>query len=305
MFAPPQVIETSVLAKIPERFWVSGRTSGRYGQRRFYLEGPAISRDGVFYFTDVPWGRIFRIEPDGQVELFLEYDGEPNGMKIHKDGRLFVADNKNGILFIDPSTKKIEKFVSRVDNEGLRGPNDLVFSSNGDLYFTDQGQSDIRSPHGRVVRVEPSGRAEILLLNLPSPNGLVLSRDEKSLFVAQTKTNTIWKAPLETVPGCPFDRVDRTGLYIQLSGGVGPDGMATDSVGNLVVAHTGLGVVWVFDPIGQPLYRINSCVPGLSTANVAYGGADHKTLHVVESSTGSILIAQMPTAGMKLYSHMD
>ncbi|MGF6875628.1 gluconolactonase [Paraburkholderia sp. MM5477-R1] len=305
MFATPELIEATVLARLPEKFHINGRISGRFGSRRFYLEGPAVARDGTFYFTDVPWGRIFRVEPgDNQVSLVLEYDGEPNGMKVHKDGRLFVADNKNGIVIVHPATGKVEQFVSRVDNEGLLGPNDLFFSSDGYLYFTDQGQSDIRSPHGRVIRVDPEGRAEVILRDLASPNGLVLSKDEKSLFVALTKTNNIWRAPLETVPGCPFDRIDRTGLYIQLSGGNGPDGMATDSAGNLIVAHAGLGAVWVFNPIGEPIYRINTTEVGLHAANITYGGEDNKLLYIIESSSGSILTARMPVTGKTMYSHM-
>ncbi len=78
---------------------------------------------------------------DGALSLFLEYEGEPNGLKIHKDGRLFVTDYRNGIITIDPKTRKIEPHVTQVANERLHGPNDLSFASNGDLYFTDQGNS--------------------------------------------------------------------------------------------------------------------------------------------------------------------
>ncbi len=305
MFAAPPAIGTTLLARLPERFHITGRTSGRYANRKFYLEGPALARDGTFYFTDVPWGRIFQITPDGELSLFLEYDGEPNGLKIHKDGRLFVADYKNGILAIDPKTKKMEPYVIQVANERLRGPNDLTFANNGDLYFTDQGNSDIQRQRGRVVRVRANGAVEIILADIESPNGLVLSPDQQSLYVAVTRTNSVWKVPLEVPPGLVGNTlVGTSGIFIQMSGGTGPDGMAVDEAGNLAVAHTGLGVLWLFSPLGEPLLRVNTCA-GLSIANIVYGGNDRKTLYIVESATGSILTAQMPVAGQTMFAHMD
>ncbi len=305
MFAAPPVIETRLLARLPEHFHITGRTSNRYGNRKYYLEGPAFARDGSFYFTDVPWGRIFRISPDGELSLFLEYDGHPNGLKFHRDGRLFVADYRNGIMVVDMQTKKMETYVDEVANERLHGPNDLCFADNGDLYFTDQGNSDIQRPHGRVVRVRADGRTEIIAADIASPNGIVLSPDNQSLYVAVTRTNAIWKLPLEMTPGLYGNaHVGTSGVFIQLSGGTGPDGLAVDAKGNLAIAHTGLGVLWLFSPLGEPLARVNTCA-GLAIANIAYGGSDGRTLYIVESATGSILTAQMPVAGHKLFSHMD
>jgi gluconolactonase len=88
-----------------------------------------------------------------------------------------------------------------------------------------------------------------------------------------------------------------------LSGGPGgPDGMALDEQGNLAVAHFGLGCVWLFDPHGQPLYRIQSC-RGRLTTNVAYGGADGRTMFITEAESGAILCARMPIAGKAMFSH--
>lgn len=305
MYAAPPVIETKLLAKLPEKFHIAGRTSRRYSNRKFYLEGPVVARDGSFYFTDVPWGRIFTVSADGEISLFLEYDGQPNGLKFHKDGRLFVADYRNGIVWVDMTTKEVHTYCNQVANERLRGPNDLAFASNGDLYFTDQGNSDIQRPHGRVVRVRADGLAEILLTDIASPNGLVVSPDEALLYVAVTRTNNVWKVPLEIPPGLVSNsHVGTSGVFIQMSGGTGPDGMTVDDVGNLLVAHTGLGVVWVFSPTGEPLYRVNSCA-GLSISNLAFDVRDRKRLYITESATGSILTAQMPVAGALLYGHMN
>ena len=80
-------------------------------------------------------------------------------------------------------------------------------------------------------------------------------------------------------------------MFIQLSGGLGgPDGLAMDEAGGLVVAHAGLGTVWLFDRLGQPIARVQSCA-GLMTTNIAYGGADRRTLYITKSETGAILCA--------------
>jgi gluconolactonase len=298
MFAPPALLELRQIARLPEHLHVHGRLSGRYGTRKYYLEGPAVARDGTLYFTDVPGGRILRLNADNSIEIFVEYDGEPNGMKIHRDGRMFIADNEKGILCLDPVSKTIAPYCTRVANERLRGPNDLIIANTGDIYFTDQGNSDITRPTGRVVLVRADGRAEIVLQNIPSPNGIVLSLDQSWLYVAVTRTNQVWRAQV-----LADGRVDRTGTYIQLSGGGGPDGMAVDSKNNLIVAHSSFGAIWVFDPKGEPLYRANSPTGGLGISNVSFGGPEHRTLYVTESVTGSILTMDMPYPGQMLLSH--
>ena len=207
MFAPPPEVTMKLFTKLPTELEMHGKKSEWFvGRPRdmapSFLEGPSFDRDGNLYCVDIPWGRIFKITPDGKWEVFVSYDGEPNGLKIHKDGRIFVADQKNGIVQIDPKTREIKPFLQRAMLERLKGPNDLVFASNGDLYFTDQGQSGLHNPTGRVFRVRASGEVELLLKDVPSPNGLVLSKDERILFLAVTRTNNIWKVPLLPGGGC-------------------------------------------------------------------------------------------------------
>src|SRR5690606_31483593 len=128
-----------------------------------------------------PYGRVLRISPKGQFTVVTEYDGEPNGLKIHKDGRVFIADQKLGILVLEPGEKQPRPFLVRAHLERLKGPNDLVFASNGDLYFTDQAQTGLQDPTGRLFCVRADGRVDLLLDNVPSPNGLVLTPDESTL----------------------------------------------------------------------------------------------------------------------------
>ncbi|MGE0726117.1 MAG: SMP-30/gluconolactonase/LRE family protein, partial [Alphaproteobacteria bacterium] len=220
---------------------------------------------------------------------------EPNGLKIHRDGRIFLADYKNGILVLDPRTGAVEPVMPRRHSERFRGPNDLVFASNGDLYFTDQGQSGLHDPSGRVFRLTAAGRLELMFAGIPSPNGITLSPDERTLYVAVTRANAIWRAPLM---GDGF--VSKVGTFIQMSGGTGPDGIATMDDGGLAICHVGLGVVWVFDPLGQPLHRVDTCA-GRATTNLAFGGPGRRTMFITESDSGQILRATLPGAGRMMY----
>jgi len=110
MFAAPASITPKVFARIPDKFAFKGRTSIWVETQLHgaptpnFLEGPSFDRAGNLYVTDIPWGRIFKITPTGEVSVAAEYDGEPNGLKFHKDGRGFIADHKNGIMVFDPST---------------------------------------------------------------------------------------------------------------------------------------------------------------------------------------------------------
>ncbi len=304
MFAAPPVIETTIFARVPESLsranrkshWVDVLQNG--APTPSFLEGPSFDRDGNLWVTDIPWGRLFKITPDGSLSVALEYDGEPNGLKFHKDGRAFITDHKHGIMVFDPKTGKIAPYLDRGRFERFKGVNDLVFASNGDLYFTDQGMTGLHDPTGRVYRLRTNGQLECLLDTVPSPNGLALNKAENILFLCVTRNNAIWRVPLLKQGGTA-----KVGIFIQMSGGVGPDGMAIDEDDNLAVCHIGLGTVWLFSRLGEPLYRIKSCA-GIATTNCAYGGPERKSLFITESATGTVLRAELPVAGRPMFSHL-
>jgi gluconolactonase len=304
VFATPPTVRTEIFARLPdalrmhdkESAWTLARGSGPLHS---FLEGPAFDRDGNLYCVDLAHGRIFRISPQGDWQVFAEYDGKPNGLKIHRDGRIFVADGQHGILAFDPRSGQRSTVLDRFQGRPLAGPNDLVFADNGDLYFTDPGRASLGDPTGRVLRIRADGTPELLMQNLPYPNGLVLTPAQNELYVAVTYSLQVVRLPLHA---------DATGVYrwrgfLQLSGGLaGPDGMAVDEAGNLVVVHAGFGTVWQFDPLGEPIARIRSCA-GIRTTNVAYGGPDRRTLFITEAEHGVILTARMPVPGRPMYSH--
>jgi gluconolactonase len=302
LYAPPQEIRTEVFARLPENLRLKGRKSawgfGRGDELHSFIEGPSFDRGGNLFVTDIPFGRVFRITPDGDWTIVAEYDGWPNGLKIHRDGRAFIADHQRGILQLDLATGRIEPILPNVRREGFKGTNDLVFAGNGDLYFTDQGQTGLQDPTGRVYRLRTDGHIDCLVANVPSPNGIVMSPDEKTLFVAVTRANQVWRLPLHG-----DGTTSKVSAFISLSGGLtGPDGIAMTESGGLAVAHCGLGTVWIFDELGQPLYRVRSCA-GLSTTNLAFGGPGMRSLYITESETGTILRAELPLRGRAMYSH--
>ncbi|HEY4373779.1 MAG TPA: SMP-30/gluconolactonase/LRE family protein [Burkholderiales bacterium] len=304
LFPPPTVIATEVFARIPDQYrkkgvfphWVQTHRGG--APTECYLEGPSFDRAGNLYITDIPFGRVFRISPQGDVALIAEYDGEPNGLKIHKDGRIFITDHAHGIMLLDPASGKVGTHLSRRDIEGFKGVNDLVFAANGDMYFTDQGETGMHDPSGRVYRLTPEGRLQTVLANLPSPNGLVFNPAGNILHVACTRANAVWRLPIAA-----DGSTSKVNVGIYLSGGSGPDGLAMDEAGGLTVAHNQMGAVWLFDRKGIPRYKMESC-KGDHTTNIAYGGPGNKFLYICEAESGCVLRAEAPVAGRLMYSHM-
>jgi gluconolactonase len=213
---------------------------------------------------------------------------------------VFVADHRHGLMVHTPGTDRIDVLMGNVRREGLKGLNDLFYASNGDLYFTDQGESALEDPSGRVFRLRADGKTVDLLMDgLAGPNGLVLDEARRILYVAVTRENAVFSLPIE--PG--YGGMKKAGRFLQLQGATGPDGLALDEAGNLVVVHAGAGTVWVFSRLGEPLYRIRSNA-GIRTTNVAYGGDDRRTLFITESEQGAILRVRLPLPGRAMYSHL-
>jgi gluconolactonase len=295
----PQLRELEVFTSMPEEFrrrqrsaWADANRGGAVADS--FLEGPVFDDNGNLYVTDIPWGRIFRIDPQGQWSLVAEYDGEPNGMKFRAPGKLLITDYKNGLMELDVVTGRVSGFLERRNSERFKGVNDLVFDAEGNLYFTDQGQSGMHDPTGRLYRLRPNGQLDLLIQNVPSPNGVALSPDGHVLFLAVTRGNCVWRVPL-----LPDGSVSKVGQFFTSYGPSGPDGLAVDEQGRLLVANPGLGYVWILNRFAEPEIVLTR-VRGASLTNLAFGGADRKTLYVTDSTHGLVLKTQMDVAGLKL-----
>lgn len=291
-----------VWAKMPEQFrqpcrptaWATANRGGAVIDS--FLEGPLLDGRGNLYVTDIPHGRIFRIEADGQWKLIVEYAGEPNGLKWLQDGVLLIADYVNGLMQLDLQTGEIQPFLRRRNSESFKGLNDLTYDSQGNLYFTDQGQTGLHDPTGRVYRLSRHGKLDTLLNNVPSPNGLVLSPDEKVLYVAATRGNEIWRTPI-----MPDGGVAKVGRFFMSHGPMGPDGLAMDVEGCLLIANPGLGCVWRVNGQGAPTHVWTSPT-GHAVTNLAFGGKDNRQVFVTESESGQVLTFEAPAAGAPVYT---
>ena len=295
LYPPPQPLESEVFVDVVAALGLAPRSSpwlrsAGLPDMHSFLEGPVFDSAGNLYVVDSAFGRIFRIDAARQVSVVADYGGVPNGLALGRDGDIYVADRENGILRLDLSTRSVSPVVTRAQlGPDFKGPNDLVFDSRGNLYFTDQGDTDLNDPTGRVFRLNADGSLDRLLSNVPSPNGIALSPDETRLYVAVTFGQQVWHMPLRA-----DGRIIKVGVFQSFSGGFsGPDGLAVDREGGLAVCQNRTGSVWLFDPLGAPTYRIRSC-RGLLTTNATYG-PDGRTLFITESETGAVLTATIPT----------
>jgi gluconolactonase len=208
-----------------------------------------------------------------------------------------VTDRRKGIIAISPDGK-IRTVVNTYLGKNFSGPNDLVFDSIGNFYFTDPWGSSAENPNGCIYRVSAKGEIKLFASGLAFPNGIVVSRDGKDLWVAITRKNRILRYGIDEE-----GNILRSTIFCQLSGGWGPDGMALDVAGNLYVAHFGGGDVLIINPKGEITERVS--IGGLRVTNVAFGGPDRKTLYVTEVETNSVYRFNTDFPGLLLYGEMN
>ncbi|KPI44945.1 Gluconolactonase [Cyphellophora attinorum] len=271
-YSPPPVIKASLHVKIPDAVRCSDESEWRGGfaggYQNIFLEGPTI----------------LKVDKDKNVTRCIKYDGEPNGMAIRADGKFVVADYKQGMLLFDPSTNQISPLLTRKNLERFKGPNDVIVSSKNEIYFTDQGQTSMTDQTGRVYRLHSDGtKIDMLVANGVSPNGLVLSPDERFLYVAMTRSNEVWRLPLHE-----DGSTSKVGVFFRSFGNAGPDGLAMDEEGSLFVCHPSLGAVFVVDKHGLPKVRIDSGTDGINLTNCTFGGPEGKTLFITDSLLGNV-----------------
>ncbi len=299
-FTAPEIIEARVLTRLPDAFrqprktaWSAANKPGQLID--CFLEGPSFDRQGRLWVTDIPNGRIFCIDTDLQWSLAAEYDGWPNGSAFHRDGSLWIADYRHGLLRLEPGASQPQGVLEHRNSESFRGVNDLTFDCQGRCWFTDQGQSGLHEPSGRVYRLDLDGRLDVMLQNAPSPNGLALSPDESAIYLAVTRANAIWRAPLVGAG------LSKMGHFQGFFGASGPDGLAVDEQGRLAVGHASLRGAFVLNALGEITHYVRSPV-GATVTNLAFRPGTCQ-LVMVESQTGTILEADLPSPGLALYSH--
>ena len=265
------------------------------GEGYVWAEGPAWDFDRErFYFTDVPENKAYVWTAGNGVSLFMEPSGIPNteaagfrepganGLVMAHDGRLLICNHgRRAVEALDIETGQRETLTDTYAGRRFNSPNDLVQTSDGVIYFTDPpygleglNASPLKEmgPNG-VYRLDPDGHVTRILDDMTFPNGIVLSVDEQFLLISQSDP----AAPIIRRIGLKDTAVDEVWFDAKpyMNGKLGlPDGMAVAESGH--VFATGPGGVFILDPGGRPLGRIDTQSPA---ANCAFG-EDGKTLFI-------------------------
>jgi gluconolactonase len=250
-----------------------------------FTEGPAVDAEGNVYFTDIPNNRIHKIDLDGKMSVFLEDSKRCNGLMVDAKGRLIACQGGEGrIVAIDVRTKELTVLADKYDGKRFNQPNDLVVDRQGGVYFTDPifGKAE-RAQDKLAVYYANEGKVTRLIDDVPLPNGVILSPDEKTLYVLSSGQAEVMAYPVES-PGklgkgkvlCKLQQPD---MAERVAGG---DGLTIDTKGNLYLTVPQAKLIQVVDPEGKTLgvLRLEK-----SPANCAFGGKDMQTLYVTARET--------------------
>ena len=277
-------VQAEKIATLPEALhWRGGPNAwteaARPGQHlHSFLEGPALLPGGDLLVADVPFGRIFRLS-GGDWSIAWQGDGQPHSAKRLSDGRIAVADFLLGLRAVDLRSGRTETLTRGPNTEAFRGLSDLTIAGER-IWLTDSGRSSLADPTGRVFLWD--GRLRTALTNCPYPNGIATSPDGALVYVAMTRANAVWRFNAD------FAERPMAGLWVQLSGGLGPDGLAVDAQGRVAVAQAQAGRVLVFDAAGDPLARVD--IGGPWTTAVVWDGPK---LIVTEAKEGALWAAEL------------
>lgn len=279
-----------------------------------WVEGPIWIHSGFLLFAEIPSNSIRKWTPGQGVAIFMQPSGykgsapyggpEPgsNGMTLDRQGRLTVAGHAQRDVWrlesLNPNAQ-VTILADSYEGKRLNSPNDLVYKSDGSLYFTDppyglrtQSEHDParQLSFNGVYRIPgalhqkpgaPPARAKLQLLikNLTRPNGLAFSPDEKYLYVDNSEPKKLWMRYRVNPDGSLSDGI----VFYDATSDKGPgnpDGMKVDQKGNIYSAAP--GGLWIFSPQGKRLGIIK--FPGGRVGNCAWGGRDGKTLYIMAAT---------------------
>ena len=234
-----------------------------------FTEGPAVDRDGNFYFCDIPTNQVYKVGPDGKPVVFRSNSGGTNGLMFGPDGRLYAAQSaaKRVVAWAPDGAETVI-----ADN---LAPNDLAVTTNGAVYVTDPGAK-------KVWYIDPKGvKRAVFEGGIAFANGVRLSPDESLLYVADSFSRWVWSFQIQ--PDGSLAQAERF-YHLELPDDVesGPlrahgDGIAVDTEGYIYVA-TNLGVQ-ICDQPGRVVGIINK--PSMADpSNLVFGGPDLQTLYM-------------------------
>jgi gluconolactonase len=291
-----------------------------------FPEGPVALPDGSVLLVEIRGQRLTRVWPDGRKEIVAKVNGGPNGAAMGPDGKCYICNNGGfswiptrstimpgpqpqdyvggSIQRVDLQTGKVETVVDRCGEHALRGPNDLVFDKHGGLWFSDLGKRRAREMDlGGFYYIKP-GMREIVegVFGLLPANGIGLSPDENTLYIAETPTARLWAYDLSE-PGTvrPRDVIYR-GERGKPIAGLGSyqmfDSIAVEANGNICVATLVSGCISVIAPDGTLVEQLPT--GDRVTTNIAFGGSELKTAYITLSGRGELIAMDWPRPGLAL-----
>ncbi len=254
-----------------------------------FTEGPTCDRNGNLFFVDQPNNRIMEWNTAEQLSTFLQPSGHANGMYFDAAGNLIAcADEHNELWSIAPD-KKVVVLIKDFQGKYLNGPNDLWIAPNGGMFITDPfykrkwwDHTTMALTNEEVFYLSPDHKIlKRVTDDLKKPNGITGTPDGKKLYVSDIRAAQTWSYDIQP---------DGSLLHKTPFCSLGSDGMTIDAEGNVYL--TGHGVT-VFDRSGVQIDQID--VPEKWTANVCFGGKDHKTLFI--TATTSLYSIQLRVKG--------
>jgi len=286
-----------------------------------FPEGPIAMADGSVIVVEIARGTLSRVTTAGEIEVIAETGGGPNGAAIGPDGHCYVCNNggfewhssNTGLMFpgnqpddysggrierVNLETGMVEVLYEACEGERLKGPNDIVFDRLGGFWFTDHGKNRPRDKDRTGVYYATTDGSSIkeAIFPMEAPNGIGLSPDEKTLYVAETPTGRLWAYSLRE-PGV-VDNSKRPTMMAQLPDYHMYDSLALDGDGNICVATLITGGITVHSPDGKNARLIP--MPDILTTNICFGGEDLKTAYITLSTTGKLVACEWATAGLPL-----
>ncbi len=259
-----------------------------------FTEGPAADDQGNLYFTDIPNNRIHKLDAQGKISVFAEPSNHANGlMFVRSKGQLYACEMDGQLVAHSPLNGKRQVLAGLYKGKRFNAPNDLVIDRVGGVYFTDPSyRSPQPLPQGKlaVYYLTADGEVSRLIDDLPNPNGVILSPDEKTLYVVPSGQAEMMAYPVQSPgqlgPGKVFCRLKQP----PGQSGRGGDGLTIDTQGNLyITSSVGLQV---FSPAGKHLGIITF---PQQPANVTFGGRQNHTLYV--TARKGLYSVKMQTTG--------
>lgn len=236
-----------------------------------FSEGPVWLPDGTLLFSDIPNSRIHRVR-DGTLSVYREPSGQSNGLTLDLEMRVVACEHETRRVSAGDESGT-EALATQFDGKRLNSPNDVVVRIDGRIFFTDPPygirEEQRELPYNGVFTIDTRGELSLLVSDFERPNGLALSPDERTLYIADTARQHVRAFDVAADGALSGDR-----LFAAMRDDGRPDGMKVDRDGRVYVAAGG---VQVFEASGKPLGVIE-CPQ--SPANCAWGGADGSTLFI-------------------------